>query len=141
MRFSRAAIALYVGLIFASGVVLGVFAQRLYSAQQDAHRPGPRNPEALRKKVVDTFHDRLHLTDAQVQQLNAIMDETRARVDEVRHQNRSLFQKIHEEQDAKFRAILTPEQQVEFDKLQKEREERMREERQRQNGRGISVNH
>jgi len=29
MKFSRAAIALYVGLVFASGAVLGVFGHRL----------------------------------------------------------------------------------------------------------------
>jgi len=136
MSFSRAAIALYVGLIFASGAVLGVFGQRLYTVSQDAHKPGARNPEAFRKKTVDMFRERLHLSDDQVEKLNAIMDETHARVDEIRHQNRPAYQKIHEEQDAKFRSILNPQQQVELDKIHKEREERMK-----QNGRGISVNH
>lgn len=137
MKFSRAAIAIYVGLIFASGAVLGAFGQRLYTVSRDVAKPPARpNPEVLRKKLVDTFRDRLHLTDDQVAQLNAIMDETRARVEEIRHQNRPAFQKVHEEQDAKIRNMLKPEQQAEFDKIMKEREERRK-----QSGRGISVNH
>jgi Spy/CpxP family protein refolding chaperone len=40
------------------------------------------------------------------------------------------YQKIHEEQDQKIRAMLTADQQAEFDKILKERQE------QRQNGRG-----
>lgn len=137
MKFSRAAIALYVGLIFASGVTLGVYGQRLYDASLDARKPPSRpNPEVMRKKIVDTYTDRLHLSGDQVAKLNAIMDETRAKVEEVRHQNRPEFQKIHEEQDAKFRSILTPDQQAEFDKIMKEREERMK-----QNGRGVTVVH
>lgn len=134
MKFSRAAIAVYVGLIFVSGAVLGAFGQRLYTASQDASKPPARpNPEVMRKKIMDMYRDRLHLTDQQFAQLNAIMDETRARVEETRHQMQPAYHRIHEEQNAKFRSMLTPEQQVEFDKIMKEREERMK-----QNGRGIS---
>jgi Spy/CpxP family protein refolding chaperone len=124
MNFSRAAIAAYVGLIFASGAVLGVFGNRLYVASRDAGKPGPRpNPEDFRKRLLDTFRDRLHLNEDQVAKLNVIMDETRSRVEETRHQMRPAYQKIHEEQDQKIRALLTPDQQVEFDKILKERQE------------------
>jgi Spy/CpxP family protein refolding chaperone len=133
MNFSRAAIAAYVGLIFASGAVLGAFGTRLYTASREASKPGSRsNPEEFRKKLLDTFRDRLHLTDDQVTKLNAIMDETKSRVEETRHQMKPAYQKIHEEQDQKIRSMLTADQQAEFDKILKERQE------QRQNGRGGS---
>ncbi len=135
MKFSRAAIALYVGLIFASGVVLGAFGQRLYNVSQDASKsPSRRDPEAMRKKIIEIYKDRLHLTSDQIEQLNMIMDETRSKVEEVRRGNRPAFHKIHEEQDQKIRSMLNPDQQAEFDKIMKEREEHMK-----QNGRGISV--
>lgn len=127
MRFSRAAIAAYVALIFVSGAVLGVFGQRLYEASRVANQPpaGRRpDPEVARKRIVDMYHDRLHLTDQQMTQLNAIMDEARQRVEDTRHKMGPEYQKIREEQNAKFRQILTPDQQVEFDKILKEREER-----------------
>jgi Spy/CpxP family protein refolding chaperone len=135
MNFSRAAIAAYVGLIFASGAVLGFYGNRLYIASQDSGKPGPRaNPEEYRKKLLDMFRDRLHVTDDQVTKLNAIMDETRSRVEETRRQMKPAYQKIHEEQDQKIRAILTPDQLTEFDKILKERQEH-----QKQNGgRGVS---
>jgi Spy/CpxP family protein refolding chaperone len=131
MNFSRAAIAAYVGLIFASGAVLGFYSNRLYIATQASEKP---RPEEFRKKLLETFRDRLHLTDDQVTKVNAIMDETRSRVEETRRQMKPAYQKIHEEQDQKFRAILTPDQLTEFDKILKERAER-----QKQNGgRGVS---
>jgi len=139
MKFSRAAIAAYIGMVFASGAILGVFGQRLYEASRvaaqspAAHR---QDPEVVRKRIVDMYHDRLHLTEQQMQQLNMIMDEARQRVDDTRHKMGPEYQKIREEQNAKFRAILTADQQVEFDKILKERE-KAREERNKQNGRGI----
>ena len=50
------------------------------------------------------------------------MDETRARVEETRQKMKPAYQKIHEEQTDKIRAMLTPEQQVEYEKIRKERE-------------------
>jgi hypothetical protein len=134
MNFSRAAIAAYVGLIFASGTVLGFYGNRLYIASRDSAKPAPRpNPEEFRKKLLDTFRDRLHLNDDQVVKLNGIMDETRSRVEETRRQMKPAYQKIHEEQDQKIRDMLNPDQRTEFDKILKERQEH-----QRQGGRGVS---
>jgi Spy/CpxP family protein refolding chaperone len=127
MKFSRAAIAAYVGMVFASGAILGVFGQRLWEASRVAAQPPTSrrpDPEVVRKRIVDMYHDRLHLTEQQMTQLNAIMDEARQRVDDTRHKMGPEYQKIREEQNAKFRQILTPDQQVEFDKILKEREER-----------------
>ena len=47
------------------------------------------------------------------------MDETRARVEETRQKMKPAYQKIHEEQSEKIRALLTPEQQTEYDKSAK----------------------
>jgi polyhydroxyalkanoate synthesis regulator phasin len=133
MNFSRAAIAAYVGLIFASGAVLGFYGNRLYVASQDSGKPAPRpNPEEFRKKLLDTFRDRLHLSDEQVSKLNVIMDETKSRVEETRRQMKPAYQKIHEEQDQKIRQMLTPDQLTEFDKILKERQDHQK------NGRGVS---
>jgi Spy/CpxP family protein refolding chaperone len=131
MKFSRAAIALYVALVFASGVVLGVFGYRLYTVSTVNAKQTTRNPEEFRKKVVAEYQSRLKLTDEQVAKLDMIMDETRARIDETRQKMHPTYQKIREEQQEKFRSLLTPEQQTEYDKIRKEREAR-----QKQGGRG-----
>jgi Spy/CpxP family protein refolding chaperone len=130
MKFSRVTIVIYMGLVFASGAVLGMFGQRLYDAapvlSNKERRP---NPEELRKKTLAEYQSRLKLTDDQVSKFNALMDETRARVNEIRKQMHPAYEKVHQEQSEKVRAILTPDQEIEYQKMIKEREER-----QKQNG-------
>jgi hypothetical protein len=130
MNLSRAKIALYMALVFGCGAVLGAFGHSLYMVSSvTATKSGRPSPEEFRKKQVAEFQTRLKLTDPQVTKLNLILDETRARVEETRKQMHPAYQKIHEEQWQKVREMLTPDQQVEYDKIRKEREER-----QKQNG-------
>lgn len=127
MKLSRSAIAIYVGLVFASGAVLGAFGQRLYtvSTTVSAKNP-PKNAEEFRKKIVTEYQGRLKLTDPQVARLNEIMDETRANVEETRHKMRPAFEAIHEEQTDKIRTMLSADQRTEYAKMLKEREERQK---------------
>lgn len=132
MKFSRTTIAVYVGVVFLSGLVLGAFGERLYTASTVVAKQRP-NPEELRKRIIAEYQSRLKLSPQQVTQVNSIMDETRARMEETRKGMRPAYQKIHDEQVAKIRGILNPDQQAEYDKMRKEREEQ----RQKQPGRGI----
>ncbi len=125
MRFSRGAIAMYLGLVFASGAVLGAFGQRLYSASSVSART-TRNPEEFRKRILATMERRLSLTPDQESKVNVILDETRARVHEVNQRTRPELEAIHQEQQSKINAILTPAQQTEYAKMRQEREERQR---------------
>jgi hypothetical protein len=124
MKLSRGVIALYVGLVFASGLVLGAFGHRLYTATTVSAKTPSRNPEDFRKRAVAEYQSRLKLTADQVSKLNTIMDETRAQVEETRRKMHPAYQKIHDAQVEKVRAMLTADQQVEYDKMRKEREER-----------------
>lgn len=128
MKLSRAAIALYIALVFVSGVVLGAVGHRFYLVSTAPMRP---SPEEVRKRVTAEYQQRLKLTDDQLAKLNIIMDETRARIEETRRQMHPAYQKIREEQQEKFREMLTPEQKAEYEKILKEREQR-----QKQGGRG-----
>jgi hypothetical protein len=121
MKLSRAAIVLYVGLVFASGAVLGALGHRLYTVSSVSAKT-TRNPEEFRKRVMSEYQSRLKLSDAQVDQLSAIMDETRTRVEDTRQKMKPAYQKIHEEQTDKIRAMLNPDQQTEYEKIRKERE-------------------
>lgn len=125
MKFTRAAIALYVGLVFASGVVLGGFSYRLYTASSVSAKT-TRNPEEFRKRLLATMERRLNLTPDQETKVNAILDETRARFHEVNERTKPAIQAIREQQQNKINAILTPPQQVEYAKMRQERAERQR---------------
>src|SRR5580658_435890 len=100
MKLSRPAIALYVGLIFASGGVLGVFGQRLYNASTASAKEikTPPSPDEFRKRVIAEYQRRLELTDGQVQKLNLILDETQAQFNEIHAKTVPELQAVHQSQ-------------------------------------------
>jgi hypothetical protein len=129
MNFSRKNIALYVGLVFLSGGVLGVFGDRLYTvttvASKGKNAPKP-SPEEFRRGYLGFMQKRLTLTEPQVTQLGLILDETRARMNEVHERTIPEQQEIQKTQSDKIRALLSPAQQIEYDQVIKERRERMK---------------
>ena len=120
MTRSNPSIALYLLLIFASGMIVGVFGMRLYSPATAKTAA----PEDWRKQYMNEMQTRLKLTPEQATQLNAIMDETKARAHQAHEAHDSALRLIKEEQSAKVRSILTDEQRPEFDKIRVEREQR-----------------
>ena len=101
MKLSRLSIALYVGLIFLSGVVLGVFGHSLY-AVTTAH-----SSEDVRKKALADMKQRLNLNDDQFSKINSIYDETRVHFHEVRERYKPEMDALQLQQREKVRAILT----------------------------------
>lgn len=121
MTLSRWKIALYVGLVFLSGAVLGAFSHRLYTIS-GVSANSPRNPEEFRKRYMEEMKSRLKLTADQVTKLSAILDETRARVRSTRESIEPEIRKIRDEQQEKVHQILSAEQRPEYDKMRQERE-------------------
>ncbi len=128
MRRSNLIIAVYLVLIFASGVVVGAFASRLYSPTpvSSRDRPGRLSPEEYRSRYIHEMQTRLNLTPAQLTELNGILDNTGAKVHAAHERRMQEMKAIHEEQMSRVRAILTPAQRPEYDQFVKERAERAR---------------
>ena len=129
MSLSRPAILAYIALVFACGAVLGVFGDRLYSAYTVSAVPGnpkgPRlSPEEFRKNRVKVLQSRLNLTDAQVTQIELILDETRALFEDQRKRSQPELEAITKMQQEKTLAVLNADQRVEYEKILKERENR-----------------
>jgi hypothetical protein len=125
MRLSRAAVSLYAILIFASGIAIGAFGFRLYTVRT-VNASTSHDPVEWRKRYTAEMRDRLRLDTNQLKKLNEILDETKARFDEVRHKMRPEMDRIHGEQVEKIRAMLTDTQRPEYDKMRREREQRER---------------
>ena len=119
---SNWSVAVYLFFVFASGVLVGGFAHRLYSAKSVTAVERRLGPEDYRKKYVAEAQSRLNLTSDQVDKLNAIMDLTGARFRELRERSRPEMRQIHQEQVDKINEILSPEQQREYAKMRDERE-------------------
>jgi Spy/CpxP family protein refolding chaperone len=121
MTLSRWKVALYVGLVFVSGALLGAFSHRLYTVS-GVSANAPRNPEEFRKRYMEEMKSRLKLTADQVTKLSAILDETRARVRSTRESIEPEIRQIRDEQQEKVHQILSAEQRPEYDKMRQERE-------------------
>lgn len=121
MKLSRLNIVLYVGLIFLSGTLVGVFGHRLYTVNTVSAK-ATRNPDDWRKRFVAEMETRLKMNADQVKQLNVILDETRTRFHEVHEKSRPEMDSIREQQHARILGMLTADQRAEFEKMRIERE-------------------
>lgn len=114
-------IALYLFLVFVSGAVVGALGYRTYKPPT-ASSNSPVTPEDARRKYIQEMQTRANLTDDQLQQVNAILDQTRARFHEARDKHNQIVKEIGEQQRAKVRAILTADQLPKVEQLWQERD-------------------
>ena len=139
MKLSRLAIALYMGIVFASGGVLGWFGQKTYTESTVGVKQATKDPQEFRKRILAETQRRLQLTPDQVMKYTIILDDTRAMQDALyqRHMSEPLKeyfadperQKIREGQIDRVREILDPTQKVEYEQMRKEREEKRQQEK------------
>ena len=121
-------IALYLFLVFVSGAVVGALGYRTYKPPT-ASSNSPVTPEQARHQYLSEMQSRANLSDAQIQQVNGILDETRARFHEARDKHNDVIKQIGEEQRAKVRAILTSDQLPKVEELWHERDLRAQQKR------------
>ncbi len=130
MKRPSAAIAFYVFLVFLSGAVVGALAYRLYSSSAGGTKSThARNPEEYRRKYVAEMRTRLKLNDDQVSRLNVILDATRDRFHAVHERYEPEMKAIQAGQVEQINGILDAAQRVEYEKMRREREKRMKEKR------------
>ena len=122
MRRTSLTTAIYVALIFLSGIAVGGFGMRLYTLSSVNANVNPRNPDEFRRRYVAEMRSRLKLTDDQVNQLHPVLDETRQRYRDLHEKHKPELDAIQNDQVRKIRAILTDAQQPEYTKLLEERE-------------------
>jgi hypothetical protein len=122
MKPTRWTVALYMALVFACGGVVGAFVFRLYTVSEVRANVSQRNPEEFRKRFMADLKARLQMTDDQAARLGVIMDETRMRVRAARVTIEPELQKIRDDQKQKISELLSPSQQVEWQKIVDERQ-------------------
>jgi hypothetical protein len=122
MKRSGFAAAIYVGLVFLSGGVVGVFGDRLYTAKSVNANVNVPRPADYRKKYVEDMTKRLQLSQEQVNQLGTILDDTRNKFHEEHNRSKQQLAQIHDEQVQKIHEILSTNQVPEYEKFRAERE-------------------
>lgn len=138
MRKSNLATVAYLTLVFLSGAVVGGLAHRLYTMRSVSASTMPKTPEEFRRRYVEEMKSRLHLNVDQLSKLNAVLDETHQKFQDLRERNKPHYEAIqqeqklireqqkalHEDQVARIRAILSDQQRDEYGRMQAEREQR-----------------
>ncbi len=124
MRRSNLSLVLSLLVVFASGAVVGALGHRYYALNTVVAKEGPKSPEEYRRLYMSEMHSRLKLNADQEQKLAKILDETRDKFRAQREKARPEMKAIQDEQVARINEMLSPEQQTEYDKLRKERDEK-----------------
>src|ERR1019366_1563804 len=107
MKLSRWTIALYVGLVFASGAVVGAYSHRFFDVTT-VSASASRSPEEFRKRFHAEMLTRLKLTPDQVSKLDGVLNTTQAEFRTTRDSIVPELAKIREEQHRRILAILDP---------------------------------
>jgi|GEM_PF-1605187 len=122
---------LWLLLVFASGITVGVVSHRYYShsRQPISQAPPPKQTrEQARQDFLQKMRDRVGVSEDQIQTIVKILDAGRSRADAYREQTDQEFRRMQEEMRAEIRASMRPEQAKKYDEWREER----RRERERQ---------
>jgi hypothetical protein len=134
MPRSRFSTALYLILVFVSGIMVGIVSHRLYvtsTVTANNAVPAPRTMEDMRKKYLAEMRAKVGINDVQQAAVNQILDETKRKFDELHHQERPLRDRIQQEQVESVRALLTDPQRAAYEQWREERARLQREEQQK----------
>jgi flagellar biosynthesis/type III secretory pathway protein FliH len=123
MPKSRFSAAIYLIVVFLSGALVGGLSYRLYAVSPVSAK---LSPEDMRHRYIEAIREKLKLDNEQVQQVNQILDDTRARYNEIRNKMRTEGQAINNRQVEQIEAILHDDQKSLYAAFRAERE-RMRE--------------
>jgi Spy/CpxP family protein refolding chaperone len=124
MPKSKLSAIVYLLLVFLSGALVGGLSYRLYAMNTVSASSGaPKaSPEEFRRHYIDGMRTKVNLDEKQIEQVNQILDETRAQFDQVRAKMRTEGQSIQNEQVAKITAILRDDQKANYEAFRAERE-------------------
>lgn len=131
MKRSAASLALSLVLVFVSGVAVGALGHRSLQQTEQKKDRRPRTPEEYRQAYLAELKSRLKLTGDQVKKLDTILDETREKYRQLREKQRPDMKAIQDTQTSEINAMLSAEQQAEYAKMRREREEKRKAEKER----------
>lgn len=126
---NRSKIALYLSLIFIAGAIAGG-AVGYKAAETDRSRPArnerDRNPEDFGQRIFNRMTERLVLTPEQVEKVKPVFWEGFKQVRAIQDRSVQEVRDAIRANHAEIAKLLTPEQKIELEKMDREHEEFMR---------------
>ena len=123
MPRTRLSAILYLVLVFASGIVVGVASTRLYAVKASVSptTTAPRTMSEFTRRYVDEMRTKVGVNDAQAAEVTKILGETKKKYDDLRREQRPQRDKIQQDQVDSIRAVLTDAQKPAFEAWRAER--------------------
>ncbi len=121
MPRTRLSAALYLFLVFASGIIVGIAAHRLYVTTTASADATPKSMSEFKVRYLAEMQKRVGINEQQKQEVSRILDDTKRKFDELNASQKPLKDKIHQDHLDEIRALLTDQQRVAFDKWHNER--------------------
>src|SRR4051812_18189603 len=118
MPRTRLSAILYLVLVFASGIAVGVASTRLYAVKASVPPPAaaaPRTMAEFTHRYVNEMRTRVGVNEAQVAEVTKILVDTKKKYDELRREQRPQRDKIQQDQLDSIRAVLTDAQKPAFE--------------------------
>lgn len=129
MKRNQWAAAAIAAVLFCCGAAVGGLADHFYALRVVSAKT---TAEDFRQRYISETRDKCHLTPAQVTQLEAILDDTKAKVKAVREAFHPAMVTIHNEQIARVKSILTSEQIPAYEQLVADRKRRTKDQEDRE---------
>ena len=122
MMRTRLSIALYLVLVFASGILVGIVSNRLYATSSaSANNTPPRSMTEFRKRYLDGMRTKVGVSEEQIVAITRTLDETKLKYDALAAQEQPLHDKIQQEHIEEVKALLNDQQKIAYDNWRAER--------------------
>ena len=121
MPRSRISIAIYLFLVFASGIMVGVVSYRLY-ATNTASANSPRSMSEFRKRYLDGMRTKVGASEAQIVEITRTLDDTKRKFDALAAEEQPLHDRIQQDHIDEVKALLNDQQKIAYDNWRAERE-------------------
>jgi uncharacterized membrane protein (DUF106 family) len=123
MPRTRLSAAVYLILVFASGILVGVVSHRLYmTTTANAKEPAvPKSMQEFKRRYLEDMRQKVHASDAQISQVSQILDDTKRKFDVLHAQEKPMRDKLYQDQLTQIRAVLDDQQRAAFDRWHEER--------------------
>jgi uncharacterized protein YneF (UPF0154 family) len=121
MRRPTLSVAVYLCLVFLSGLLVGGFGVSVYMKKSAAAKP---TLEQRQLRYLTEMRTRLKLSDDQARQYKSILEDTGKQLHALHDKIRPEEHAVMERQAESVNAILNESQRAEFQKIREEREKR-----------------
>jgi uncharacterized protein YnzC (UPF0291/DUF896 family) len=115
MPRTRTSIALYLILVFGSGVLVGIASNRLYSATTASAKNTKQSVAEFQKMYLAAMKDQVGATPEQVAEIAKILDDTKKKEDEFVAQEKPTQNKIQQDHIDQIKQLLNPQQRIAYD--------------------------